>query len=708
MRARTIGRWLRNLLLAVLAVALVGYLARDWIFFTFLFTGTRADWALVEIQRESSLAADELDQVIRSGAAEPEVQAARERLAAADQSLRQRLLDLAAQNPGTKAELGALYVLAGQWPKSTEGETALAKLVERTPTADVDQLGRMLETTTVRHKEHLRPFAASLVQSASKNADHPSAAKLLTEASIIVAPDTDAAAAPPEFVEIAELIVDRHAASPHIGNFCWQLGKGDYSPAWAQPFEPHLRRILELNQDRMVRCMAKLALASVVQAGGEGRQPEAEKLFAEFLAEFDGKHEYRASGIEEMNREIASDQLESLRSLGLGKPAPTWSGIDLDGQPLNLAEYRGKVVLVSFWGSWCYPCLKLIPHENELVQKCSADKFAILGVNSDTDLEAARQVVADQGMTWKSFRNEAQGQAELADLWHVTGYPTLFLVDAEGIVRQRWMGSPPPDVLTSAVETLLAGGSLNTAPSSGDKSLAAAPAVSTDYPPIEVREGKDATIGFVGKTHRSASGQESKYVVFVPAKYDGTPAPAILFLHGSGYVGTDGRRPLTGALANAIKKRQADFPFLAIFPQAQSGGWLADSPDGKLAMAILDEVQAESVVDNARVYLTGLSMGGEGVWSLAAAYSDRWAAIVPICGGGDPATASSFKHIPGWCFHGDADRMIPPLLSRRMVSALRAAGGRPLYHEYPGVDHNCWDLVYATDDLYDWLGQQRK
>ena len=119
-------------------------------------------------------------------------------------------------------------------------------------------------------------------------------------------------------------------------------------------------------------------------------------------------------------------------------------------------------------------------------------------------------------------------------------------------------------------------------------------------------------------------------------------------------------------------------------------------------------MKKDYVVDTKRVYLTGLSMGGEGTWSLAAAHPDRWAAIVPICGGGDLRTAAKIKDIPCWCFHGDADKMIRVQLSRDMIGALRKAGGRPLYHEYPGVGHNCWDRTYAMPDLYEWLSLQKR
>jgi predicted peptidase len=101
-------------------------------------------------------------------------------------------------------------------------------------------------------------------------------------------------------------------------------------------------------------------------------------------------------------------------------------------------------------------------------------------------------------------------------------------------------------------------------------------------------------------------------------------------------------------------------------------------------------------------------MGGMGTWSLAVAYPDRWAAIVPICGRGDPSAAEKIKHLPCWCFHGDADKAVPVSGSRDMIEALRKAGGSPKYTEYPGVGHNCWDRAYNTDELYQWLLEHKR
>jgi predicted peptidase len=123
---------------------------------------------------------------------------------------------------------------------------------------------------------------------------------------------------------------------------------------------------------------------------------------------------------------------------------------------------------------------------------------------------------------------------------------------------------------------------------------------------------------------------------------------------------------------------------------------------------MLDETMKEYKTDAKKVYLTGLSMGGMGTWSIATAMPDRFAAIVPICGRGDPKQAEKLKDLPIWCFHGDEDKSVNVSGSRDMIEAIKTAGGKPKYTEYPGVPHNSWDKAYGTDELYEWLLKQAK
>jgi predicted peptidase len=220
--------------------------------------------------------------------------------------------------------------------------------------------------------------------------------------------------------------------------------------------------------------------------------------------------------------------------------------------------------------------------------------------------------------------------------------------------------------------------------------------------------------GFLDKVFKNEDGHESPYVVFVPHNYDGTKeVPVILFLHGAGETKGGTAMPIQQGIANHIKgKREKTFPAIVVIPQAETRGWQAEGPNAKRALAMLDATMKEYKCDPKRVYLTGLSMGGYGTWSVAAAHPDRWAAIVPICGGvrGDDlaATAAKIKDIPCWVWHGDKDAAVKVDMSRQMVEALKKAGGNPRYTELAHVGHNSWDPAYAADDLYVWLFAQKK
>jgi predicted peptidase len=220
--------------------------------------------------------------------------------------------------------------------------------------------------------------------------------------------------------------------------------------------------------------------------------------------------------------------------------------------------------------------------------------------------------------------------------------------------------------------------------------------------------------GFVDKTFKNADGTTSPYVVFVPKDYDGKKEyPVMLFLHGAGETKNpkatkEGKMPVEVGIGTAIKKREKEFPFIVVIPRAEGFGWGADTANAKRALAMLDEVMKEYKTDAKRQILTGLSMGGAGTWSVAAAHPDRWAAIVPICGPADPANAEKIKNIPTWGFVGDKDseRIVNGM--KGMIDALEKAGAKPKYTVYPGVGHNSWDNAYGTDELYKWLLEQRK
>jgi len=215
--------------------------------------------------------------------------------------------------------------------------------------------------------------------------------------------------------------------------------------------------------------------------------------------------------------------------------------------------------------------------------------------------------------------------------------------------------------------------------------------------------------GFEQRVFKDDQG-EHRYSVFLPDGYSADRQwPVILFLHGAGERGTDGRRPTLVGLGPAIRKRQSDFPFIAVFPQCEDldsrylAGWLADTPDARRALQILKDVEEEYSVDTKRRILTGWSMGGYGTWSIAATNPQHWAAVVPLAGGGEAAWGAALAQTPVWAFHGSEDAAIRPQQSRRMITAIREAGGSPRYTEVTGGGHDIGQLVYGNTALLDWM-----
>jgi prenyltransferase beta subunit/predicted esterase len=208
--------------------------------------------------------------------------------------------------------------------------------------------------------------------------------------------------------------------------------------------------------------------------------------------------------------------------------------------------------------------------------------------------------------------------------------------------------------------------------------------------------------GFRTRVMRTAAGSRP-YTVFVPTGYDGkTSFPVVLFLHGSGQRGDDSIAPGQVGLGGAIFAHPEAFPFIAAFPQARET-WEAGSADAKFALAALDDVLANYRADRNRVILTGISMGGSGTWSIAAAEPDRFAAIVPICGIGNDENAPKFKSLPVWGFVGDDDQEAAVHDLREMVTAIRAVGGDAKETEYRAVGHNSWERAYNDPKLVEWI-----
>lgn len=205
------------------------------------------------------------------------------------------------------------------------------------------------------------------------------------------------------------------------------------------------------------------------------------------------------------------------------------------------------------------------------------------------------------------------------------------------------------------------------------------------------------------------------YRLFLPAEYLARNTerwPLLLFLHGSGQRGSDLKKlgyggPLKQARANS------NFPFIVVAPVCPSNqNWSAEA-----LIALVDDVSRQYRVDTRRLYVTGLSMGGFGTWRLGTRYPERFAAMAPVCGGGDPeavtkadgAQRHALRTLGIWAFHGAKDNVVKLEESERMIAALKTIGCTNVdFTIYPEAKHDAWTAAYNNPDLYEWLLQYQR
>jgi predicted peptidase len=203
---------------------------------------------------------------------------------------------------------------------------------------------------------------------------------------------------------------------------------------------------------------------------------------------------------------------------------------------------------------------------------------------------------------------------------------------------------------------------------------------------------------------------EMNYLLYLPPGYAtqaGQTWPLLLFLHGAGERGTDVQRVAVHGPLKLVRQG-TNFPFIIVAPLCPAGErWQNDS-----LLKLLDDLEGRLAVDRRRVYLTGLSMGGYGTWSLGLSHPKRFAAIVPICGGGQRIDIllgsrdepEAFRNLPVWAFHGAKDPVVPLSESEQTVKLLQAGGNKTVkLTVYPEAQHDSWTETYNNPELYAWL-----
>jgi len=222
-------------------------------------------------------------------------------------------------------------------------------------------------------------------------------------------------------------------------------------------------------------------------------------------------------------------------------------------------------------------------------------------------------------------------------------------------------------------------------------------------PAANVKTGQYAQ---VLQTKAAASGRIA-YLLYIPPDYAKAtePWPLVLFLHGAGERGEDLEKVKKHGPPK-LAARGKQWPFICVSPQCPAKSWWPKETEA--LKTLLDDVAARYHVDTDRVYLTGLSMGGFGTWALAIDQPNRFAAIAPICGKGDPKKVAAIKDVPTWVFHGGKDKLVPLKASQVMVEALKAAGAAPKFTVYPDAGHDSWTATYNSAEFWKWLLAQRR
>jgi thiol-disulfide isomerase/thioredoxin len=380
--------------------------------------------------------------------------------AATEAKLSESLNAIANEHPNSQAELAALILLDNRAPDNELRKQAAQRLKDRLANVDLDDMAAVYNGfgygNTLRHDG----AAIQLFAHVKTNLDHPKVPYLLTRIASSILIDEEATEPPAAFTEIANIVVERFPRSLEIDAFCSRLGSGNVSPRWAHQFESHLQTILNVNEHRWVRCCCQLALADIARAD-PNRQSEAQDRYQALLDEFEKPVNDMWSAVVEHHCHNAKMQLEAMQFAPIGKPAPEIVGIDLAGQSMTLSQHRGNVVLLTYWATWCGPCMKLVPHEKSIVDKYAGKPFVIVGVNADKDPTVAQQAEKDKGITWRSFQDYKpdstimSGAKTISDRWQAL-FPTVYLIDHHGIIRHRYCGTPHPDEIDEQVAKLLA------------------------------------------------------------------------------------------------------------------------------------------------------------------------------------------------------------------------------------------------------------
>lgn len=219
------------------------------------------------------------------------------------------------------------------------------------------------------------------------------------------------------------------------------------------------------------------------------------------------------------------------------------------------------------------------------------------------------------------------------------------------------------------------------------------------------------------------------YRIMYPHDFDRSKQyPVVVFFHGMGERGSDNERQLYHG-SRLFRDSLSKYPAIVVFPQCpetdywanlyrpDEGGadrkfsfYYADEPNPsmRLTIKVIEDLLSQDYTDNARLYASGLSMGGMGTFEFAYRMQDRLACAMPICGGGPPEKAKDMVDVPFWIFHGAKDDVVHPRYSEMMCKAIQRAGGKAKLTMFPDANHNSWDPAFDDPEYLSWMFSNRR
>lgn len=252
------------------------------------------------------------------------------------------------------------------------------------------------------------------------------------------------------------LIEKHHLEKAHVKKVLLPLAYRD------QRADFLLKTVAEKNEDKECKAHATLGLGMFFKNrartnSGEAREEDLNRAkdYYKLVVKDFGDVKYGNKTLAKM----AEGDLAAMALIGqleIGKAVPEISGVDLDDKAMKLSDHKGKVVMISFWATWCPPCMAMVPHEREVVEANKDKPFVLVGINGDPDLnDTVRETIADKKITWRSFKDTQGEETALSQLWEIEGWPTIYLIDHKGIIKQKWTGSPGNKKLDEAIEELV-------------------------------------------------------------------------------------------------------------------------------------------------------------------------------------------------------------------------------------------------------------